>query len=51
MKRKRPTDEQGHKPKQVGKWKVCEVCGMTKRKAGWWKPCPGPPPVKRYMGE
>ena len=31
----------GHKPEQVGFWVICAVCKMTKRKRGWWKPCPG----------
>ena len=31
----------GHKPEQRGRWVVCAVCKMTKRKRGWWKPCAG----------
>jgi|WetSurMetagenome_2_1015567.scaffolds.fasta_scaffold293424_3 hypothetical protein len=40
-----------HKPIQVGRWTICSICTMVKRKNGWWKPCPGPKPVKRYMAE
>jgi hypothetical protein len=37
----KPVDDMGHTPKKIGLWIVCEVCEMTKRKSGWWKPCPG----------
>ena len=48
---KKPKDEMGHTPTKNGLWIVCNDCHMTKRRAGWWKPCPGPQPSRKYMGE
>lgn len=41
----------GHKPKLIGRWLICAVCQMTKRKRGWWKPCPGTASAKLYPVE